>query len=121
MAELSSIAGVANTPDLRPVDKAVLLYFMATLDVWSYSPHKYETIALSVGIKARNVKRSADRLISVGIISRGADDPDAPAYARGARPYWFRFFLNPRCLVAAPRGVPSIVPAPRVTRAHPTL
>jgi hypothetical protein len=99
MSDLSSVAAFANRPDLRPVDKAVLLYFMASLDVWSYTPHKYETIASAVGIKARTVGRSVDALVMSGIISRGSDDPDAPAYAKGERPYWYRLLLNPRCVV----------------------
>jgi hypothetical protein len=75
---------------LSNFDGVVLLAMHARLDWVKFSPVKVESVALQFGFDKSHLNASLERLARIGYLHCGADDPDAPTYARATRPSWYR-------------------------------
>lgn len=97
------LTAAATDPRLRPHDKALMLWVVATgtLDVCDYRPLKLATVQMACRLRKQTAADSLRRLWSLGYLRCGVDDAAAPEVARTSAPRWFRVSW------AVPAGAPG--------------
>jgi hypothetical protein len=87
---IADLARYRRARRLQHIDSSIYLCLLGWLDVTTYKACYLDAMALEFGVERAALSKSLRRLTAAGYLVRGADDPQAPAHARGLRPAWYR-------------------------------
>lgn len=92
-----TLGHAARDRGLSPAALRVLLlsWFAGLLELHDYRPVKVNMLSHLLGVSERAAARALHELEAGGYLACGADDPQAPAEARGDRPRWYRLRYAP--------------------------